>query len=94
MVWSTLNPFTFTLTRVTETQHFFNPGYGWLCKHCTVADEDRKHQQPTRGRFFSEGEAEDKDPTFSTPALARWTDVSRQSLVCPRCGIEEMINKA
>ena len=80
---------------MTETQHFFNPGYGWLCKHCTVEDANgQEHQHSARGRFFSDGEAEASEPTFSTPTLARWADASRQSLVCPRCGILEMIDPA
>jgi hypothetical protein len=77
-----------------ETEHFINPGYGWLCKHCHPDEETRVSQTNGRARFFTEGEAEDKEPALSTPALARWRDATRQVLVCPRCGIEEMLNKA
>lgn len=78
---------------VNQTNHFFNLGYGWLCKHCSAEDAERKHHDHgTRARFFSEGEAEEKEPQLSTLALARWTDSTRQSLTCPRCDTQEMIN--
>jgi hypothetical protein len=78
-----------------ETDHFINSGYGWMCKHCypemsAPASDDRR----TRARFHTEGEAEDKEPAISTPALARWRDASRRTLVCPHCGIEETVSKA
>lgn len=77
-----------------EIEHFINPGYGWLCKHCCSEVETRVGSDEGRARFFTEGEAEDKEPRFSTQALARWRDASRQSLFCPGCGIEEVVNKA
>lgn len=76
-----------------ETDHFINVGYGWMCKHCRAGDEAREDEQRTRARFLTEGEAEDKEPRLSTPALARWTDATHRTLVCPRCGIEELISK-
>lgn len=76
---------------MNQTTHFFNLGYGWLCKHCSSEDAEQ-HQDSTHARFFTEGEAEDKEPRLSTLALARWTDATRQVLMCPRCGIEEIIN--
>jgi len=67
-----------------QTTHFFNLGYGWLCKHCSAETAERKqqdrhnhvvhHQQPL--------------------ALAKWTDESRSGLTCPRCGIEEHLMKS
>jgi hypothetical protein len=77
-----------------ETDHFINEGFGWMCKHCSAEMQARVTKQDTRARFFSEGEAEDKEPQLSTPALARWTSPTRRTLACPRCGIEEMIDKA
>ena len=43
-------------------------------------------------RFFREGEAEERDPRLSAHSLARWTDDSRRTLRCPRCGVEEEIS--
>jgi hypothetical protein len=80
---------------MTQTNHFFNPGDGWLCKHCSAEDSERKQQtKDKRARLSGEGGAEEKEPRLSTVALARWTDATRQALVCPRCSIEEMISKA
>jgi hypothetical protein len=76
-----------------EIDHFINDGYGWVCKHCS-AEEIRPPDDNPRARFLREGEAEEKEPALSTPALARWRDASHQTLHCPRCGIEEAINKA
>lgn len=77
-----------------EIEHFINPGYGWMCKRCMTEDEAREASGGERARFFTEGEAETKDPALSTPGLARWRDATRQALYCPRCGVEEMVGKA
>lgn len=77
-----------------EIEHFTNEGYGWVCKHCSLKMEARVSEKNTRARFFSEGEAEDKEPKLSTPALARWTTLTRHTLSCPTCGIEERVDKA
>jgi rubredoxin len=70
-------------------EHFVNHGYGWTCRHCQVKETPRAPESGARGRFFSEGEAEEREPKLSTNARARWRDDSRQTLVCPQCGIEE-----
>jgi hypothetical protein len=77
-----------------ELDHFINEGFGWMCKHCSREMKARVNENETRARFFSEGEAEEKEPRLSTPALARWTSPTRRTLACPRCNIEEMIDKA
>jgi hypothetical protein len=78
---------------LSETDHFINVGYGWVCKHCS--QQSRPSQDDNAlARFLREGEAEEKEPQLSTVALARWRDASRQTLVCPRCSLEETINKA
>jgi hypothetical protein len=71
---------------MNQTNHFFDLGYGWLCKHCSSADAEAQRQPSnTRG-----GQPEQR-PTL---ALASWTDASRHALTCPRCGIEESIRNA
>lgn len=77
-----------------EIDHFINPGYGWMCKHCAAEDEAGTTEGVGRARFFTEGEAESKEPALSTPALARWRDHTRRTLYCPRCGVEESVDKA
>lgn len=66
-----------------ETTHFFNLGYGWLCKHCTAEDAERKQQKQHQN-------GERKPVTL---ALARWIDAERHGLTCPRCGIQELVTR-
>jgi hypothetical protein len=63
---------------MNQSNHFVDLGYGWLCKHCCAEDcEDKlRHSAATGGM------------PNGLP-LARWTDSSRHTLSCPRCGIEE-----
>ena len=72
-------------------EHFVNNGYGWTCRHCQ--QEETTVRVPAtsgaRARFFSEGEAEEREPKLSSRALARWRDESHQELVCPKCGVAE-----
>jgi DnaJ-class molecular chaperone len=65
---------------LNQTNHFFDLGYGWLCKHCSAEDAERKQHPETPTTSQSSG-----------LALAGWTDSSRQALTCPRCGVEETI---
>jgi hypothetical protein len=63
-----------------QTTHFFNLGYGWLCKHCSAEDAERKHHH--QGQHRPQG-----------PALARWIDDQHfRGLVCPRCNISENLS--
>jgi hypothetical protein len=67
-----------------QTTHFFNLGYGWLCKHCSAETAERKQQQQAHNHAVN----------HSQPlALAKWTDESRSGLICPRCGIEEQFRR-
>jgi hypothetical protein len=68
---------------LNQTNHFFNLGYGWLCKHCSAEDTERKQQTE-----FS------TTPPSSALALAAWTDSTHHALICPRCGIEETIENS
>ena len=64
-----------------QTTHFFNLGYGWLCKHCSAEDAERKHRHQQMQKPQS-------------PAFARWVDEQNwRGLVCPRCGISEAADK-
>jgi hypothetical protein len=65
-----------------QTTHFFNLGYGWLCKHCSAEDAERKHHHHQHhDARQSQG-----------PALAKWVDEEHwRGLICPRCGISERL---
>jgi hypothetical protein len=79
---------------MNQTNHFFDVGYGWLCKHCSAADTEAKHQpREAQAGFFGNAEPDQKQSNPPAPALAlaTWTDPSHHSLVCPRCGIKESI---
>lgn len=73
-------------------RHFVNDGYGWACLRCRGREAAPAPPGASPlGRFFREGEAEDRDPRLSSPALARWKDPARRTLLCPRCGAEETL---
>jgi hypothetical protein len=76
---------------LNQTNHFFDLGYGWLCKHCSAEDTERKQRPEVPRGFFAEGEPTEKSSKTSGLALAGWTDATRHALICPRCGIEEAI---
>jgi hypothetical protein len=75
--------------------NFYNDGFGWICKNC---ERELAETNPPTGdklnRIMREGEAESKQPRLSNLALARWTDSTKRSLVCPRCGRVEQVDKA
>jgi hypothetical protein len=78
---------------VNQTNHFFDLGYGWLCKHCSAADAEAKnHPHESRRGFFSHSDVGKQESKPFVLALASWTDSSHNSLFCPRCGIHETIN--
>ena len=65
-----------------QTNHFINLGYGWMCKHCAAAEAERKQSNSKSGN---------QDSTRPKLALASWTDADRNALICPSCGIQEMV---
>ena len=75
-----------------KTKDFKNDGFGWFCVQCDrELNSEPDNSRPPR--FMREGEAESKTPSFSNPALARWTDPARTTLTCPRCGITELVSE-
>ncbi len=70
-----------------QTTHFFNLGYGWLCKHCSSEDTERKHHSH---HHHNHSEHHHRP---SVPALAKWIDEEHHGLTCPRCGIEERLTR-
>jgi len=65
-----------------QTTHFFNLGYGWLCKHCCAEDTERKHHHQKYGAQKPQG-----------PAFARWVDQEDwRGLICTRCNISENLS--
>jgi hypothetical protein len=80
---------------MNQTNHFYNLGSGWLCKHFCAADTEANNQQSEiRPGFFSHADLAKKESKSRQLALASWTDSSRHALTCPRCGIEETISNA
>jgi hypothetical protein len=73
-----------------ELQAFYNSGFGWICKHCE-RELEKPFSESRSSRLMREGEAESKLPRFSNTALAKWTDDSRRTLLCPRCGTTESL---
>ena len=77
-----------------ELNDFYNEGFGWICKPCER--ELKRQANPSdvkTSRLMSEGEAESKQPKLSNLALAKWADKTNQTLMCPRCGITESVDK-
>lgn len=73
-----------------ELNDFYNEGFGWICRHC---ERDLKTETERTSRLLREGEAESKNPTLSNSALAKWADPAHRTLVCPNCGITELVDK-
>ena len=71
----------------TDADYFFNLGYGWRCKHCSVQNAEDCNDANRSG--YSSHKREGQNET--SLALARWTDDTRRALKCPQCGIEELV---
>jgi len=78
---------------MAELNNFRNDGFGWICRACE-AELRSPTENASHSRLLREGEAESKAPRFSNAALAKWTDASRTTLVCPRCGVTEAVGKS
>jgi hypothetical protein len=75
-----------------ELKDFYNDGFGWICRHCERELKTEENAERKHSRLMSEGEAESKTPTLSNPAQAKWADKAQRILVCPRCGITELVD--
>lgn len=76
-----------------DLELFYNDGTGWFCKQCERELGLEKELEHAHARFFREGEAESKFPTFSDQARAKWLDRVAEVLICPRCGVTEKVDK-
>lgn len=72
-----------------RAKHFYNEGFGWICRRCESSSEVRQHEG--RSRLMTEGESELRSIEFSTQALAKWADKKTGILECPHCGTRERI---
>ena len=77
---------------MTELNDFYNDGFGWSCRHCEQELKAASGLEPSR--LLLEGEAESKNPQLSSKALAKWADAEQRTLLCPRCGITESVEKS
>ena len=77
-----------------EIDEFYNQGFGWICKRCErELRAETANDNEDMPRVWREGEAESKETKFSAP-IARWLNAARTQLICPRCGISEIVSKA
>jgi hypothetical protein len=72
-----------------ELEHFYNDGFGWICRKCESELTAPEDDHPSR--LLREGEAESKNPHLSNQALARWADRDHSALECPRCGVKQSL---
>ncbi len=75
-----------------ELHDFYNDGFGWICRQCERELKPAAEDSGKLSRMFREGEAESKQPEMSNLALAKWTDATQRTLVCPRCGLTEPVD--
>jgi hypothetical protein len=76
-----------------ELQDFYNEGFGWICRRCEQELKEQEISSNNQSRLMREGEAESKNPRLSNSALAKWMDKAQTTLICPRCGITELVDK-
>ncbi len=84
----------FYMNNRIEINDFYNDGFGWICKPCeSELKAEQSFAEKGISRLMSEGETESKQPRFSNLALAKWADPTNRTLMCPRCGIVEAVDK-
>ena len=76
---------------MTELNDFFNDGFGWQCRQCSIELNPDTVLTSGLPRYYREGEAESRSPMLENAALAKWTDKTRRFLTCPQCGITEAV---
>ncbi len=76
-----------------ELDDFYNDGFGWICRHCEGELKNAATSFDKKSRLMREGEAESKNPQLSSQGLAKWMDSAQTTLICPRCGITESVDK-
>ena len=74
-----------------QTTHFFNLGYGWLCKHCSAEEAEQRQHHQTESSSKQPQNSHIGARPMTNLALAKWIDEERQGLTCPRCGIKEPV---
>lgn len=77
-----------------ELNDFYNRGFGWICRHGELELTRANDSSETLSRIMREGEAESKAPEMSNLALAKWADPAHRTLICPRCGITELVDNS
>lgn len=82
----------FAANFMPELKDFYNHGFGWVCRRCEQELAPETDPGASVSRLLREGEAEEKDPRLSNPALAKWADPAQRTLICPRCGITELVD--
>ncbi len=75
-----------------ELNDFYNDGFGWICRQCERELKTDHEKSDGPARIMREGEAESKQFSLSTQALAKWADPVERILVCPRCWITETVD--
>lgn len=75
-----------------ELHDFYNDGFGWICRQCERELKPEPNDDGELSRMFREGEAESKQPVMSNLALAKWTDKTQRTLICPRCSLTELVD--
>ncbi|HXH69837.1 MAG TPA: hypothetical protein VNI60_05760 [Pyrinomonadaceae bacterium] len=77
-----------------DLNDFYSVGFGWICKHCErELERQTKVSDKKTSRLMTEGEAENKNPKLSSRAMAKWADAAQRILICPHCGITELVDK-